>query len=127
MHRDGDLAAHVHLFELGARCIVHGDEAAVVASLHGPQHRLELATARAAPEAAGDHDRVFRSGHPEAFELVDHGSNGLLAWVDRATGKGETGGLDDNGNPAARRDEVVERRARERVAKCLTDRSRDVP
>ena len=75
--------------ELGARRVVDGDRAAEVARLRRSEHRLELATPCATPEAAGDQDRVLRSGHPEPLELVDDRGDRLLAWVDRRSGKWE--------------------------------------
>ena len=112
--------------EVVARRVVHLDRAAEVARAGGAEHCLELAAARAALEPSGDQDRVLLGGHPEPLELVDHGGDRLLARVDRSAREWQRARLDDDRDPAAARGEIGQRRARERIAERLADRSGDV-
>ena len=112
--------------EVVARRVVHLDRAAEVARAGGAEHRLELAATGPALEPSGDQDRVLLGGHPEPLELVDHGGDRLLARVDRGARERQRARLDDDRDPAAARDEIGQRRARERIAERLADRGGDV-
>ena len=121
-----DVPRGTQVDELRVFHVVHDHAAAEAPPEFRRCEQRHVRRPRASPEAAGDQERLLPARHACALELGRSALDRGVAWIGRRAGDRQARQLDDDRHARRSTNELLERRALERIAERLANGGCDV-